>query len=112
MKLITAILQPEKFEEIREALENFGLQGMTVSEASGYGRQKGHKEVYRGMEYRVNLLPKVRLEILTADDKAHDITDLMIATANTGSSGDGKIWITTVEEAIRVRTGERGTNAL
>lgn len=112
MKLVTAILQPEKFQDIRQALEEFGIKGMTVSEAQGYGQQGGHVEVYRGKEYRVNLLPKVRLEILTDDSQALDMVDLIIATANTGSAGDGKIWVTTVDEAIRVRTGERGEAAL
>ncbi|GGH58672.1 P-II family nitrogen regulator [Rothia aerolata] len=112
MKLVTAILQPEKFQDIRQALEEFGIKGMTVSEAQGYGQQGGHVEVYRGKEYQVNLLPKVRLEILTDDSQALDMVDLIIATANTGSAGDGKIWVTTVDEAIRVRTGERGEAAL
>lgn len=112
MKLVTAIVQPEKFAEIRQALEDFGIQGMTVSEANGYGRQLGHKEVYRGMKYTVNLLPKIRIEILTTAERAVDIIDLIISTANTGVAGDGKVWVTPVEEAIRVRTGERGDAAI
>lgn len=112
MKLVTAIVQPEKFSDIRAALEDFGIQGMTVSEANGYGRQMGHKEVYRGQSFTVNLLPKIRIEILTTEERAVDIVDLIISTANTGSSGDGKIWLTNVDEAIRVRTGERGETAI
>lgn len=112
MKLITALIQPEKFDDIREALEKFGVDGMTVSEAQGYGRQHGHVEVYRGKEYDIRLIPKIRLEILATADRAEDIVDLIISTANTGSAGDGKIWVSTVDEVIRVRTGERGVSAI
>lgn len=112
MKLITALIQPEKFEDIRQALEKFGVDGMTASEAQGYGRQYGHVEVYRGKEYDIRLIPKIRLEILAATDRAEDIVDLIISTANTGSAGDGKIWISTIDEVIRVRTGERGVSAI
>ncbi|WP_237188125.1 P-II family nitrogen regulator [Rothia nasimurium] len=112
MKLITALIQPEKFEEIREALESYGVDGMTVSEAQGYGRQKGHIEIYRGKEYSVQMISKLRLEILADTDRAGDIIDLIIATANTGSAGDGKIWVTGVDEVVRVRTGERGVSAI
>lgn len=112
MKLITALIQPEKFDDIRTALEKFGVDGMTASEAHGYGRQHGHIEVYRGKEYDIRLIPKIRLEILVADDRAEEIIDLIISTANTGSAGDGKIWVSTIDEVIRVRTGERGIAAI
>ncbi|GAA1877632.1 P-II family nitrogen regulator [Paeniglutamicibacter psychrophenolicus] len=112
MKLVTAIIRPEKTDQIREALESYGVQGMTISQASGYGRQRGHTQVYRGAEYTVDLLPKVRLEILVEEDSCDDILDVLISTANTGSAGDGKIWVTHVEEVIRVRTGERGMAAV
>lgn len=112
MKLITALIQPEKFDDIREALEKFGVDGMTASEAQGYGRQHGHVEVYRGKEYDIRLIPKIRLEVLAAADRAEDIVDLIISTANTGSAGDGKIWVSTIDEVIRVRTGERGVTAI
>lgn len=112
MKLITALIQPEKFDDIRQALEKFGVDGMTASEAQGYGRQHGHVEVYRGKEYDIRLIPKIRLEVLATDDRTEDIVDLIISTANTGSAGDGKIWISAVDEVIRVRTGERGETAI
>lgn len=112
MKLVTAIIRPEKTDLIREALESYGVQGMTISQASGYGRQRGHTQVYRGAEFTVDLLPKVRLEILVDDISCDDILNVLIATANTGSAGDGKIWVTQVEEAVRVRTGERGVAAV
>lgn len=112
MKLVTAIIRPEKTDLIRETLESYGVQGMTISQASGYGRQRGHTQVYRGAEYTVDLLPKVRLEILVDENSCDDILDVLISTANTGSAGDGKIWVTQVEEVIRVRTGERGLAAV
>ncbi|EMQ96683.1 P-II family nitrogen regulator [Paeniglutamicibacter gangotriensis] len=112
MKLVTAIIRPEKTDLIRDALESYGVQGMTISQASGYGRQRGHTQVYRGAEYTVDLLPKVRLEILVDDNSCDDILDVLISTANTGIAGDGKIWVTQVEEVIRVRTGERGLAAV
>ena len=112
MKLVTAIIRPEKTDLIREALESYGVQGMTISQASGYGRQRGHTQVYRGAEYTVDLLPKVRLEILVDENSCDDILDVLISTANTGIAGDGKIWVTQVEEVIRVRTGERGLAAV
>lgn len=112
MKLITAIVRPEKIDLIREALEFYGVQGMTMSQASGYGRQRGHTQVYRGAEFTIDLLPKIRLEILVDDVACDDILNVLIATANTGSAGDGKIWVTQVQEVIRVRTGERGVAAV
>ena len=108
MKLITAIVRPEKLEAIREGLEAYGVQGLTVSAASGYGRQRGYTEVYRGAEYNVDLLPKIRVEVLATDEQADDILDVIIASSNTGRAGDGKVWTMDVFEAVRVRTGERG----
>jgi len=112
MKLVTAIIRPEKTDLIRAALESYGVQGMTVSQASGYGRQRGHTQVYRGVDHTVDLLPKVRLEVLVEDTLCDDILDVLVSTANTGNAGDGKIWVSHVEEVIRVRTGERGMAAV
>jgi nitrogen regulatory protein P-II 1 len=112
MKLVTALVRPEKVDAVRDALENYGVHGLTVSQASGYGRQRGHTEVYRGAEYTVDLLPKIRVEILAADEGVPDIVDVLVATANTGKAGDGKVWVIPVEDAVRVRTGERGGAAL
>ena len=112
MKLITAIVKPGRVDEIKVALQSNGVAGMTVSEASGFGRQKGHKEIYRGAEYTVDLIPKVRIEVLVDDVDLDRVLDLMVQTANTGSIGDGKIWVTTVDSVVRVRTNERGSDAL
>jgi nitrogen regulatory protein P-II 1 len=112
MKLITAIVKPAKVDEIKVALQAAGVAGMTVSETRGFGRQKGHTEIYRGAEYTVDFIPKVRIEILAEDAEAGSIVDLIVATANTGSIGDGKVWVTPVETVVRVRTGERGGDAL
>ena len=112
MKLITAILKPFKLEDVKTALQAHGVTGMTVSEASGFGRQKGHTEVYRGAEYTVDLVPKVRLEILADDADAESIVDVILKAASTGSIGDGKVWTTSVELVVRVRTGERGPDAI
>lgn len=112
MKLITAIVRPEKLDVIREGLEAYGVQGVTVSAASGYGQQRGYTEVYRGAEYSVDLLPKIRIEVLATDDQTDDILDVIITTSNTGRAGDGKVWTVDVHEAIRVRTGERGAAAI
>ncbi|MET3805048.1 nitrogen regulatory protein P-II family [Nakamurella panacisegetis] len=112
MKLITAVIKPFKLDEVRAALLAFGVQGMTVSESSGYGRQRGHTEVYRGAEYTVELLPKVKVEILVDDEDADDVVDVVVRAARTGKIGDGKVWATTVENVVRVRTGERGQEAL
>ena len=112
MKLITAIVRPEKLDAIREGLEAYGVQGLTVSAASGYGRQRGYTELYRGAEYSVDLVPKVRIEVLATDDQTDDILDVLITTSNTGRAGDGKVWTVDVHEAIRVRTGERGAAAI
>jgi nitrogen regulatory protein P-II 1 len=112
MKLITAILKPFKLDEVKDALQAAGINGMTVSEASGFGRQRGHTEVYRGAEYTVDLVPKVRLEVLVDDAEAANVVDVIVKAASTGSIGDGKVWTTPVEQVIRVRTGERGPDAI
>ena len=112
MKLITAIIKPHQLDEVKEALEAFGVAGMTISEASGYGRQRGHSEVYRGAEYTVDFVPKVRLEVLVDDIDSADVLDVILKAAQTGRIGDGKIWSVPVDEVVRVRTGERGVDAL
>ena len=112
MKLVTAILKPHKLEEVKDALEAFGVKGITVSQASGFGRQRGHTEVYRGAEYTVDLIPKVRLEVLVDDKDADSVVDVIVKAASTGSIGDGKVWTTPVDQVIRVRTGERGVDAI
>lgn len=112
MKLITAIIKPHQLESVRDALERFGITGMTVSEASGYGRQRGHSEVYRGAEYTVDFIPKIRLEVLVDDTDADDVVNLVVQQARTGRIGDGKVWIVPVDEVVRVRTGDRGADAL
>jgi nitrogen regulatory protein P-II 1 len=110
MKLITAILKPFKLDDVKDALQ--GVTGMTVSEASGYGRQGGHTEVYRGAEYTVDLIPKVRLEVLVDDSEAESVIGVIVKAASTGSIGDGKVWSTPVDQVVRVRTGERGVDAI
>ncbi|MEI6361504.1 MAG: P-II family nitrogen regulator [Actinomycetes bacterium] len=112
MKLVTAIIKPFKLEDVKVALEGLGVHGLTVSEASGYGRQKGHTEVYRGAEYTVDLVPKVRLEVVVDDDAAPGVVEAIVAAAQTGKIGDGKVWVSNVETIVRVRTGERGLEAL
>ena len=112
MKLVTAVIKPFKLDEVRAALLAFGVQGMTVSESSGYGRQRGHTEVYRGAEYTVELLTKVRLEILVDDEDGDAVVDVIVRAARTGKIGDGKVWSVPVETVVRVRTGERGQEAL
>lgn len=112
MKLVTAIIKPFKLEDVKSALEGKGLHGLTVSEASGYGRQKGHTEVYRGAEYTVDLVPKVRIEVLVDDADADGVIDAIVAAAQTGKIGDGKVWMVPVDAVVRVRTGERGVDAL
>jgi len=112
MKLLTAVIKPFKLDDVRSALEKFGVQGMTVSEASGYGRQRGHTEVYRGAEYTVDLVPKVRLEVLVDDADIADVVEVVLKTAQTGKIGDGKVWVTPVDTVVRVRTGERDADAL
>jgi nitrogen regulatory protein P-II 1 len=112
MKLVTAVIKPFKLDEVRGALETFGVQGMTVTEASGYGRQKGHTEVYRGAEYTVDLVPKTRLEVLVDDTDVDDVVDVIVKAAQTGKIGDGKVWVSSVDAVVRVRTGEVGVDAL
>ncbi|QKW52640.1 P-II family nitrogen regulator [Streptomyces buecherae] len=112
MKLITAVVKPHRLDEIKEALQAFGVQGLTVTEASGYGRQRGHTEVYRGAEYTVDLVPKVRVEVLVEDAEAAGLIDVIVRAARTGKIGDGKVWSVPVETVVRVRTGERGPDAL
>ena len=112
MKLVTAIIKPFKLDEVKEALEAFGVSGMTVSEASGYGRQRGHSEVYRGAEYTVDFVPKVRLEVVVDDTDATSVVGVILKAAQTGRIGDGKIWTVAVEDVARVRTGEHGSDAL
>ena len=112
MKLITAIVKPFKLDDVKDALQAAGITGMTVSEASGFGRQRGHTEVYRGAEYTVDLVPKVRLEVLVNDADVDNALDLIVKAAFTGSIGDGKVWTTPIEQEIRVRTGERGSDAI
>jgi nitrogen regulatory protein P-II 1 len=112
VRLITAVVKPFKLDDVKTALETFGVHGMTVSEVQGFGRQRGHTEVYRGAEYTVAFVPKVRVEVLVDDADASDIVDVMVKAAQTGSIGDGKVWSTPVDEVVRVRTGERGAEAL
>jgi len=112
MKLITAIIKPHQLDAVKEALEAYGISGMTISEASGYGRQRGHSEVYRGAEYTVDFVPKIRLEVLVDDMDSSSVADVVLKAAQTGRIGDGKIWIQPVEDVVRVRTGERGSDAI
>jgi nitrogen regulatory protein P-II 1 len=112
MKLITAILKPSKLDDVKDALHAVGINGMTVSEASGFGRTGGHTEVYRGAEYTVNLVPKIRLEVLLDDEDVESVLGVIVKSASTGSIGDGKVWTTPVDQVIRVRTGERGSEAI
>ena len=112
MKLVTAIVKPFVLEDVKGALEQLGILGMTVSEVQGYGRQKGHTEVYRGAEYSVDFVPKVRVEVVADDALADKVVDAVVEAARTGKIGDGKVWVTPVESVIRVRTGERGSDAV
>ena len=112
MKLIMAIIKPFKIDEVREALTPLGVQGLTVSEVKGFGRQKGQTEIYRGAEYQVSFLPKVKIEVVCADDQVEAIMDAIAKAANTGKIGDGKIFVVDVERAMRIRTGETGAEAL
>lgn len=112
MKLITAIIKPFKLDEVREALSEIGIQGMTVTEVKGFGRQKGHTELYRGAEYTVDFLPKLRIELAVPDEMLEQAVESLTTAAHTGKIGDGKIFVTTLEQAIRIRTGEYGDGAL
>ena len=112
MKKIEAIIKPFKLDEVKEALQDAGVQGMTVLEAKGYGRQKGHSELYRGAEYVIDFLPKIKIEVVVADDLAPAVVEAIQTSARTGKIGDGKIFVSTIEQAIRIRTGESGDDAL
>ena len=112
MKLITAVIKPHKWEDVRQALETFGVTGMTVSEVSGYGRQKGHTELYRGAEYDIALVPKIRIEIVVDDEDATAILEIIVKAAQTGRIGDGKVWVSPVDTVVRVRTGDKDEAAV
>jgi nitrogen regulatory protein P-II 1 len=112
MKQVTAVIKPFKLDDVKAALEVLGVQGLTVSEVQGYGRQKGHTEVYRGAEYTVDLVPKVKLDILVDDPSVDKVVDAIVEAAKTGKIGDGKVWVTSVDTLVRVRTGERGADAV
>jgi nitrogen regulatory protein P-II 2 len=112
MKMVVAIIKPFKLDDVRDALANIGIKGITVTEVKGFGRQKGHTELYRGAEYVVDFLPKVKLEIAIADDQVDAIIDAVVSSASTGKIGDGKIFVSDLERAIRIRTGESGNDAL
>ena len=112
MKLVTAIIKPFKLQEVREALVNAGIQGLTITEVKGYGRQKGHTEMYRGAEYAVDTFPKIKLEVFAKDDEVSLITETISSSAQTGKIGDGKIFVSSLDEVIRIRTGETGSEAI
>ena len=112
MKLITAIIKPAKLDEVKQGLQTVGVAGMTVSEVSGFGRQKGHTEVYRGAEYKVDLIPKVKVELIADEKEVPQIIEAITKAANSGSIGDGKVWVSPIDQIVRVRTGERGTEAI
>ena len=112
MKLVVAIVKPFKVEDVKEALREIGVAGLTVSEARGFGRQRGHTEVYRGAEYQVDFLPKTRIEVAVDDDQADDVVKAIVTSARTDTIGDGKIWVVSAEQVVRIRTGERGSDAL
>jgi nitrogen regulatory protein P-II 1 len=111
-KLVSAVIQPHRLDDVKSALEAAGVRGLTVSEASGYGRQRGHTEVYRGAEYTVDLVPKVRIDVLVGDEDAPGVVDVLVQAAQTGKIGDGKVWLVPVEDVVRVRTGEHGADAI
>jgi nitrogen regulatory protein P-II 1 len=112
MKLVTALVKPHRLDEVKDALQELGVQGLTVSEVRGYGRQRGHTEVYRGAEYTVEFVPKVKLEVLTGDVTVPDVIDAIVKQARTGQVGDGKVWVTEVDRIVRIRTGEEDLDAL
>ena len=112
MKLVSAIIKPFKLQEVRESLVGAGIEGLTITEVKGYGRQKGHTEMYRGAEYSVDTLPKMRLDILVIDDNLETVKDVILKSASTGKIGDGKIFVTTIDDVIRIRTGETGSDAI
>jgi nitrogen regulatory protein P-II 2 len=112
MKMITAIIKPFKLDDVRQALGEIGIQGMTIEEVKGFGRQKGHTELYRGAEYVIDFLPKVKLQLAVRDDQVEAAVDAIVSAANTGKIGDGKIFVTAIEQVVRIRTGETGAEAL
>ena len=112
MKVVIAIIKPFKLDDVKEALEGIGIQGMTVSDARGFGRQRGHTEVYRGAEYQVDFVPKTRIEIAIDDDQVDEVVKAIVSTAKTDSIGDGKVWVVPAEQVVRIRTGEKGPDAL
>jgi nitrogen regulatory protein P-II 1 len=112
MKLVTAIVKPHRMEEVKEALRDIGVDGLTTTDVEGFGRQRGHTEVYRGAEYQVDFVPKVRLEVLCSDEAVQGIVDAIVKAARTGKIGDGKLWVTEAEQVIRIRTGEMGPDAV
>jgi nitrogen regulatory protein P-II 1 len=112
MKLVTAIVKPHRVEEVKEALRDAGVMGLTTSDVEGFGRQRGHTEVYRGAEYQVDFVPKVKVEVVVADDEAQGVVDAIVKAARTGKIGDGKVWVTEVGQVVRIRTGEMGPDAV
>jgi len=112
MKLVVAVVKPFKLDDVKDVLKNLGVHGMTVTEAQGFGRQRGHTEVYRGAEYEVDFVPKIRIEVLVDDDRAEAVVDAIVSSAATGKIGDGKVWVVPAETVVRVRTGERGSDAV
>jgi len=112
VKLVVAVLKPFKLDDVKEALKNVGVQGMTLTEAQGFGRQRGHTEVYRGAEYEVDFVPKLRIEVAVDDAQVDEAVDAIVSSAGTGKIGDGKVWVVPIETIVRVRTGERGSDAL
>jgi nitrogen regulatory protein P-II 1 len=112
MKLVVAVVKPFKLDDVKNVLKNLGIQGMTLTEAQGFGRQRGHTEVYRGAEYEVDFVPKLRIEVLVDDDQAEEVVDAIVSSASTGKIGDGKVWVVPAETVVRVRTGERGADAV
>ena len=112
MKLVVAIIKPFKLDEVKEALRSIGVNGLTTTDVQGFGRQRGHTEVYRGAEYQVDFVPKVKVEVLVADDDAPGVIDAIVKAARTGKIGDGKLWVTEAEQVIRIRTGEMGPDAV
>jgi len=112
MKLVTAIVKPHRIEEVKEALRDAGVQGLTTTDVEGFGRQRGHTEVYRGAEYQVDFVPKVKVEIVVPDDDVQGVMDAIVKAARTGKIGDGKVWVTEVDQVVRIRTGEMGPDAI
>jgi nitrogen regulatory protein P-II 1 len=112
MKLVVAVIKPFKLDDVKDILKDLGVQGLTVSEVHGFGRQRGHTEVYRGAEYTIDLVPKVRIEVVVSESDVSDVVEAIVSTARTGKIGDGKVWVVPIDEVVRVRTGERGSEAV